>query len=55
MASFFYGGIGECNHNKFVKETGCNTQTRIRTFTFQVAQRYYEGITLDIARKAIAL
>ena len=22
----FYGGIGECNHKKFVKETGCNTQ-----------------------------
>jgi hypothetical protein len=46
----FYGGIGEC-----VKEMGCNTQRRIRTFTSQVAQRYYEGMTLDIARKAIDL
>jgi hypothetical protein len=51
----FYGGIGECNHKKFVKETGCNTQKRIRTFTSQVAQRYYEGKTLDIARKAMNL
>jgi hypothetical protein len=22
----FFGGIGECNHKKFVKDTGCNTQ-----------------------------
>jgi hypothetical protein len=51
----FYGGIGECNHKKFVKETGCNTQKRIWTFTSQVAQRYYEGTSLDIARKAIDL
>jgi hypothetical protein len=51
----FYCGIGECNHKKFVKETGCNTQKRIRTFTSQVAQRYYEGITLDIARRAMDL
>ena len=50
-----YGGIGECNHKKFVKETGCNTQKRIRPFTSQVAQRYYEGMTLDIARKAMDL
>ncbi len=51
----FYGGIGECNHKKFVKETGCNTQEGIWTFTSQVAQRYYEGITLDIARGAMDL
>jgi hypothetical protein len=51
----FYGVIGECNHKKFVKETGCNTQKRIWTFTSQVAQRYYEGMTLDIARKAMDL
>ncbi len=48
----FYSGIGECNHKKFVKEMGCITQKRIRTFTSQVAQRYYEGMTLDIARMA---
>ncbi len=51
----FYGGIGECNHKNFVKETGCNTQKRICTFTSQVAQRYYERMTLDIARKAMDL
>jgi len=51
----FYGGIGECNHKKFVKETGCNTQKRIRTFTSQVAKRYYEGMTLEISQKAIDL
>jgi hypothetical protein len=38
-----------------VKETGCNTQKRIRIFTSQVAQRYYEAMTLDIARKAMDL
>jgi hypothetical protein len=36
-----------------VKETGCNTQKRIRIFSSQVAQRYYEGMTLDIARKTM--
>jgi hypothetical protein len=51
----FYGGIGKCNHKKYVKETGCNTQKRIRTFTSQVVQRYYAGMTLNIARKAINL
>ncbi len=49
----FYNGIGECNHKKFVKETGCNTQKRIQTFTSQILQRYYEVMTLDIARKAM--
>ena len=33
----FFGGIGECNHKKFVKDTGCNTQKRTNTFTSQVA------------------
>jgi hypothetical protein len=33
-----YGGIGKCNHKKFVKEKGFNTQKRIRTFSLQVAQ-----------------
>ncbi len=42
----FYGGIGECNHKKFVKDTGFNTKKRIRTFTSQVAMRYYEGMIL---------
>jgi hypothetical protein len=49
----FYGGIGECNHKKFVKETGCKTQKRIRIFTSQVAQRYYRGMSLDIAQKSL--
>jgi hypothetical protein len=42
----FYGGIGKRNHKKFVKDTGFNAQKRIRTFTSQVAKRYYEGMTL---------
>ncbi len=46
----FYGGIGECILKKFAKEIGCNTQKRIWTFTSQVD---YEGMTLDIARKAM--
>jgi hypothetical protein len=40
---------------KIVKEMGCSTQKRIQTFTSQVAQRYYEGITLGITRKAMDL
>ncbi len=32
---------------------GCNTLNRIQTFTSHIAQRYYEGMTLDIARKAM--
>ncbi len=47
----FYGGIDECNHKKFVKDTGFNTQKRIRTFTLQVATRYYEGMILRTAKK----
>jgi hypothetical protein len=49
----FCGGIGKCNHKKFVKDTGFNTQTRIRTFTLQVDQRYYVGMTLRIAKKCL--
>jgi hypothetical protein len=47
----FFGGIGECNHKTFVKDTGCNTQKRINSFTLQVATRYYESMILDIANK----
>ncbi len=47
----FYGGIGECNHKKFAKDTGFNTQKRIKTFTSQVATRIYEGMILWIAKK----
>ncbi len=49
----FFGGIVECNHKKFVKDTGFNTQKRIRTFTLQVATRYYEVMTLQIAKKCL--
>jgi hypothetical protein len=51
----FYSGIGECNHKKFLKKTERNTQKRIRTFTSQVAKRYYEGMTLDISQKSLDL
>ena len=47
----FYGGIGECNHKKNVKDTAFNTQKRIQTFTSQIAQQYYEGMTLAITKE----
>jgi hypothetical protein len=46
----FYGSIGECNHKKLVKDTGFNTQKRIRFFTLQAATRSYEGMILRIAK-----
>jgi hypothetical protein len=49
----FFGGIGECNHKKFVKDTGCNTQKRTNTFTSQVATRYTETMTFDLAMHCI--
>jgi hypothetical protein len=49
----FYGGIGECNHKMFVKDTVFNTQKRIRMFALQVAQRYYKGMTFCIAKKCL--
>jgi hypothetical protein len=50
-ANNFHGGIGECNHKTFMKDTGFNTQKRIKMFTLQVAQRYYKGMTFCIAKK----
>jgi hypothetical protein len=52
---FLWWYQGECNHKKFVKETGRNTQKRIRTFTSQVGKRYYEEMALEIPQKAIDL
>jgi hypothetical protein len=49
----FYGGVGECNHKKFVNSTGFNTQKRIKNFTSQVATRYYEAMTFEIASKCL--
>ncbi len=46
-----YGGIGKCNHKTFAKDSGFNTQKRIRMFPLQVAQRYYKGMTFSIAKK----
>ena len=46
----FFGGPGECNHKKFVKATGNNTQCRIDSFSSQIAQRYYETMLLEIAK-----
>jgi hypothetical protein len=50
----FHGGIGKFNHTIFVKDSGFNTQKRVRTFTLQVVQRYYGGMTLTIAKKCLA-
>jgi hypothetical protein len=36
-AIIIFGCIGECNHKTFVKDTSCNTQKRINSFTLQVA------------------
>ena len=48
----FFGGVGECNHKTFVKATGHNTQKRIDSFTSQVATRYYEAMTIGIAKNS---
>ena len=47
----FFGGPGECNHKRLVKDTGNNTQGRVDCFSSQVAIRYYESVLLDIAKK----
>jgi hypothetical protein len=52
-ASNFFGGIGESNHKRFVKDTGHNTQQRASNFSSQVAQRYYERMVCDIANQAL--
>lgn len=44
-----FGGIGECNHKTF----GCNTQKRTNTFTSQVATRYTETMTFNLAKHCI--
>ena len=48
----FYGGPGECNHKKFVKDTANNTQHQISTFVSQLALRYYETMLFEIAKEA---
>ena len=50
----FFGGIGECNHKNFVKDTGCNTKKIINTFTTQCATRYYESMIFDLATQFIS-
>lgn len=48
----FFGGPGECNHKKFVKDPANNTQLRIDSFSSQVAIRCYETMVLEIAHSA---
>jgi hypothetical protein len=50
----FFGGIGECNHKKFVKDTRCNTQKRINTFTTQYTTRYYGSMIFNMATQCIS-
>ena len=52
-ATNFFGGVGESNHKRFVKDTGNNTQQRAGNFTSQIAQRYYERMVCDVANQAI--
>ena len=47
----FFGGPGECNHKRFVKDTGKNTQGRVDSFNSQVATRYYESTVLTVVKK----
>jgi hypothetical protein len=51
-ASNFFGGVGESNHKKFVKDTGINTQKRDHNFTSQIATRYYKRMVHEIAGEA---
>ena len=46
----FFGGPGECNHKKIVKDAANNTQCQVDCFTSQVAQRYYETSLFEIAK-----
>ena len=52
-ASNFFGGVGESNHKRFVKDTGNNTQLRANIFSSQIASRYYERMVCDIADIAL--
>ena len=49
----FFGGPGESNHKKFVKDMGTNTQCRVDSFSSQVARRYYETMLYEIAKNAL--
>jgi hypothetical protein len=49
----FFGGVGESNHKRFVKDTGNNTQQRANKFSSQIAERYYERMVCEIAEKAL--
>ena len=52
-ASNFFGGIGESNHKRFVKDTGNNTQQRASCFSSQIALRFYERMVCDIAKQTL--
>jgi hypothetical protein len=52
-ASNFFGGIGESNHKKLIKDTGNNTQQRACNFTSQIALSYYKRMVCDIAHLAL--
>ncbi len=52
-ASKFFGGIGESNHKRFIKDTDNDTQQRACNFTSQIALRYYERMVCDIAHQAL--
>jgi hypothetical protein len=52
-ASNFFGGVGESNHKRIIKDTGNNTQQRACKFTSQIPLRYYKGMVCDIAHQAL--
>jgi hypothetical protein len=49
----FFGGPGESYHKKFVKDTGNNTQGRVDSFSHQVADRIYEKMLYELAKKTM--
>ena len=48
----FFGGPGECNHKKFVKDPANNTQLQISKFNSQLATRWYETNMFELATEA---
>ena len=48
----FFGGPGECNHKKFVKDPANNTQLQLEKYNTLLAKRWYETNTFELATEA---
>ena len=51
----FYGGVGEHNLIKMVKNPGQNTQRKTDCFSTQVATRFYETKILELAWECVKM